>query len=128
MKKSIFSLLILFAGVLLLTGCGSSNKVVCTVKLETNDMESQELTAELDKDNKVEKIQLVISYTSKDAAKTDYESAKSYYGDSISQSGKKITVKDLQTKSGWKDIVGKTKEEFIEYAKTSAGLDSLDCK
>ncbi len=128
MKKSIFSLLIVFVGVLLLTGCGSKKDVVCTVKLENSKITSQELSAELDSDKKVKTIELAIYYSDSESAKTDFETAKSYYGDLIKLSGKKIIVTDLQTKSGWKDQVGKTKEEFIEYAKSSAGTNSIECK
>ena len=130
MKKSIFSLLIVFVGVLLLTGCGSKseNTAVCTVKLKNSKITSQELSAKLDDEKKVKTIELVVNYSDSESAKSDYESAKSYYGDLIKLNGKKIVISDLQTKAGWKDQVGKTKEEFFTYAKSSAGTEDITCE
>ena len=131
MRKYLFSLLVFGFGVLFLTGCGSSNKVVCTYKGDSGEVpSSEEITAELDSDGKVVRIDGYLIYSSEDDAKNDFAYVEAIYGDSVSLDGKKIMVKNLQNSDEWGSLVGYTKDEFIKYVESTFSGDSskTSCK
>ena len=127
--KKLLGLGAVFAGVLLLTGCGGDGKTYTCSATYTEGEESmtQELVAHLDDDNKIESYDLVYVMSSEESAATIYEM---YEGESeikVTKSGKKVTIKDAQKLDGAdSSIIGKTKEELKEFIQKTE--PDISCK
>ena len=117
-KKLLFGFTTAVCGLLLLTGCGSSNKVVCSSTLEstTGKKVEYEVTAEIDSDNKIKSVTAAFIYESEEDANDAYDSFKERKA-SVEAEGE-ILDYDV-TKSGKKLIVGSTGEfeKLIGYSK-----------
>lgn len=122
--KKLYGLLIIFAGVLLLSGCGNNTeknnesnkekedvkeKYICTAHLEENDNSAEgSFEATLDDDGKVESVDVIFDFESKEYADqlvtmvnfvnamTEDESKKIV----IKQDGNKVTIKNYEKMSG----------------------------
>lgn len=132
MKKLLYSFLLLGFGVVVITGCGSSssNKVVCKYSESDPEIDTtyEEITATLDSDGKVKEISGLIEYRTEDAAKSDFKYAEEYYGESVKLDGKKMFLSNLEKDERYSKIVGKTKDEFIEYIKSiSTEPSTIEC-
>ena len=129
MKKYAF---LMVAGLLLVSGCGSKNEVVCTGSSSEDGMNlTMKVTATI-KDEKVSAAKAVMTFDSK-------EMADAYCGifnlaSSLTEDGEKIDVKcdgkdvifnDYSQFADSEDqIIGMSKEDFIKAMETS----ELSCK
>lgn len=121
MKK--YLLVLLCAFVLVVTGCGKKNQVVCSKTTSEGDQKVvEEGIFVLDKDNKVESAEGSYIFDDKDLAKNYCDLFKSLLDDefknSISCSDNKVTIKDLhkmQDEDAETKIVGLSKDELIKF-------------
>jgi uncharacterized lipoprotein YehR (DUF1307 family) len=119
--KKVLSIFLVFTFVLLLTGCGSKNKVTCVYP--GNDEGREKLAVELDADDKVEKVTAIIEFKSEDTAKEYMKKLNSKYKDYAKVVRNTIEINNLENEYSYKNLVGKTKDEFIKYAKSlSSGV------
>ena len=115
MKK--YLLVVLCALLLVVvTGCGSKNTVVCSGKIEGYEAE---LTAEFDDNDKLTTVTAVEDVGSKEAADQmcALSSLFEAQGVTVSCSGSKVTIKGFEKMTDSEDeddvkMVGLTKEEF----------------
>lgn len=118
-------LLVVFGALLLVTGCGKKNQVVCTASMSEGGMNMEaEVVGELDKDNKISSV--TVTYDLKDKSTADSYcslfkmATNSEKGVSVECSGTKVIMKGLEgldTDSDEEDkVIGLTKEEFIKKA------------
>lgn len=121
MKK--YLLIVLCALVLVVTGCGKKNQVVCTkTTIEGEVTIKEEGTFVLDKDDKVESADAVYTFNDEDLAKNYCDLFKTFLGEehqnSISCSSTKITIKDLHKLQDEEDgtvLAGMKKDELIKF-------------
>ncbi len=122
MKKLGF-LLSVFVLSLVLTGCGKSNKLVCTMKNEQSGIGEMKTTATTYFNNKgnANKVDISIDYTatSESTAKTVYNTMKSTYKD-IKLDGKKVIIKQsVEPEENDEDITRKeAKKQFEQQGYT----------
>ena len=108
MKKIYFGVISLVA-VLLITGCGSSNKVVCTASIDEQGQKyDAEMTAKFDENDKIENVSFTMTFTTEEEAKLIYRQYEemmrlaeqfAQQGQQVPQfeiknDGKKITIGD----------------------------------
>ncbi len=116
MKKYVLVALCAVA-VLSLTGCGKKNQVKCSMTESSMGMEMKaNVVAELDKDNKVTKVSESLEFGDKETADAMCSLAKLSGEEGIKCSGKTITMDSADELD---DVVGKTKDEFVEAAKAN---------
>jgi len=120
--------LIAVVGVLLLTGCGKSNQVVCSASLEEGGLSMKVALVGTLENDKISKV--AYEYEFKDSATAEQYCSliKLSYPDAQC-SGSKITIPDatgmLETGTD-KKVIGMTKDEFISFAK--ADSTGVTCK
>ena len=121
MKKKLLGLGAIFAGALLLTGCGGSNTYTCSVTYtEGDESMTQKIVAYLDKDDKVESYDIVMEMASEESAEGIYQLYQSMNEVTVSKSGKTVTIKDAnKIEDSEVDIIGKTKDEIKSFVQAS---------
>ncbi len=125
-KKYLLSLIGISCGIILLTGCGSKEKLVCTQSQGTDENGSTEIVATLE-DDKVTKVEIGFVFESAEEAKEEYEKskdssmAKSFQlklsgNKIIAQNGEKMFGGNFEDEEGTpnKKVIGMTKQEFID--------------
>lgn len=134
MKKVFFSLTAVL-GVLLLTGCGSSNKVTCSAEVEESGKTYKgEIVAKLDGDNKVKDASITMEFETEDDASQYYSTyqmiinfAKQFAQEgqevpeiNIKKDGKKVIISDYaafaktNSEEESEELIGMSKEDFIK--------------
>ncbi len=134
MKKMYLGAITGMCGLLLLTGCGSGNKVTCSSEFEESGHKfSSEIVASLDGDNKVKDVSASMTFENADDAEQFYsmyqgilDMAKSYGGEEevpkidIKKEGNKIIIDNfaefekMSSDDDSANIIGMTKEDFIK--------------
>ena len=131
--------LVLSLGVLLLAGCGKSNKVTCSGDVEEGGQKySMKVTGYLEND-KVKTIDAVMEFSSKEEAQTmcGLMSLANGFAEKEKQKidvkcdGKKMTIKGFEkvdsNDEGESKLANLTKEEFIKYFQDESE-NKLVCK
>ena len=118
--------LMAFCALLLLvvTGCGNKNQVVCTASINEAGMNIKaEVTGELDKDNKIASVIVSYDLGSKETANQYCQlfklSENADKGIKVNCSGSKVTIEGLASMdmdSKEDKVIGLTKDEFIKKA------------
>ena len=120
--KKLLGLGAIFAGALILTGCGGSNTYTCTAEYnEGGEKMTEEIVTRLDKDGKVESFDLVYTVSSEDTAKSIYDAYSTLGGSNVKISGKKVTISKAEELEGSQvQIVGMTKDEVKSFVLAAA--------
>ena len=115
--KKLLGIGAIFAGAILLTGCGgSSNTYTCTSSYSEGGVSMEEkIVSRFDKDGKVESFDLVYTVSNEETANALYQ-AYSIYGANVKKSGKTVTISKAESIEGSQvQIVGMTKEEVKSF-------------
>lgn len=124
MKKYLFATL--FVLMLVVSGCGKKNQLVCSKTTEeAGKTYTEEAIFELDKDNKVVKASGKYTFSDKESAKTYCNLFTSFIGsDYIKCADKEIEIVNLEKLDEDSEdedaikIVGMTKDEIVQLEKT----------
>lgn len=124
--KKIYLGIIAVVGLFVLTACGGSkNKVTCTADLEENGQKAAVLSiiADLDKDDKVEKVSAEIAFDDKDKASQAYSMYQLVIGmvEQLGNEQDKANIKDLKIELDGKKIVINDYAAFAKMQMSSEG-------
>ena len=144
--KKVLGLLVVFGGVLLLTGCGGSSKYdyVCTAKVEDGDQKADvEFGIKL-KNDKIDTVDLTYKFETEEYAQQMYavfNMINQFAQDDsqkidVTQTGKEVLVKNYEKISSEEEddedsmgnLVGMTKEEFKEALEKMPTASGISCK